>query len=150
MVEARVSVAWKVDGHVLPVEEVPAQGRYDLRERKVCGQDLDNGFGGWGGEARMTDPAWPFELRLSSPQAKFFQLYSPPHGGIFVAGERMARARHTCAGRRRVDEPGHAAGGNSEIAAVQVEGGEIGLYSPLSRTGAAAGDVGEWLKPAVC
>ena len=85
LIDTQVSVAWTVDEHVLPVDEVPAQGRYDLRERKVCGQDLDNGFGGWGGEARMTDPAWPFELRLSSPQAKFFQLYSPPHGGIFVA-----------------------------------------------------------------
>jgi aldose 1-epimerase len=33
----------------------------------------------------MTDPAWPYELRLSSPTAKFFQLYSPKEGGIFVA-----------------------------------------------------------------
>ncbi len=33
----------------------------------------------------MSDPDWPYELRLSSPQAKFFQIYSPPEGGIFVA-----------------------------------------------------------------
>ena len=65
--------------------KVPAEGRFDLRDRLVCGQDLDNGFGGWGGEARMSDPDWPFELRLSSPDARFFQLYSPPDGGIFVA-----------------------------------------------------------------
>jgi aldose 1-epimerase len=51
----------------------------------VCGQELDNGFGGWGGEARMSDPDWPFELRLSSADARFFQLYSPSKGGIFVA-----------------------------------------------------------------
>ena len=33
----------------------------------------------------MTDPDWPFEVRLSSLEAKFFQLYSPSAGGIFVA-----------------------------------------------------------------
>jgi aldose 1-epimerase len=83
--DTNVKVAWTVDEHVLPVARVPAEGRYDLRNRLVCGQDLDNGFGGWGGEARMTDPDWPFELKLSSPEARFFQLYSPPSGGIFVA-----------------------------------------------------------------
>jgi aldose 1-epimerase len=80
-----VTCAWTIDEKVLPVEKVPAEGRYDLRNRLVCGQDLDNGFGGWGGEARMNDPAWPYEVRLSSPDARFFQLYSPPGGGIFVA-----------------------------------------------------------------
>jgi aldose 1-epimerase len=84
-IDTQVSHAWTIDEHVLPVKKVPAEGRYDLRDRLVCGQDLDNGFGGWGGEARMTDPAWPYELRMSSPAARFFQLYSPPEGGIFVA-----------------------------------------------------------------
>lgn len=84
-IDTRVDCAWTVDENVLPVEKVPAEGRYDLRDRHVCGQDLDNGFGGWGGQARMTDPGWPYELRLSSPEAKFFQLYSPSQGGIFVA-----------------------------------------------------------------
>jgi aldose 1-epimerase len=84
-IDTHVDCAWTVDEKVLPVAKVPAEGRYDLRNRSVCGQDLDNGFGGWGGEARMSDPAWPYELRLSSPEAKFFQLYSPPQGGIFVA-----------------------------------------------------------------
>jgi aldose 1-epimerase len=84
-IDTDVDSAWTVDEHVLPVEKVPAEGRYGLRHRKVCGQDLDNGFGGWGGEARMSDPAWPYELRLTSPEAKFFQLYSPPQGSIFVA-----------------------------------------------------------------
>lgn len=84
-IDTKVDCAWTIDAHVLPVDRVPAEGRYDLRERRVCGQDLDNGFGGWGGEARMSDPAWPYELRLSSPDAKFFQLYSPPNGSIFVA-----------------------------------------------------------------
>jgi aldose 1-epimerase len=84
-VDTKVADVWTIDEHVLPVEKVPATGRYDLRQRRVCGQGLDHGFGGWGGEARMTDPAWPYALRLSSPTARFFQLYSPETGGIFVA-----------------------------------------------------------------
>lgn len=84
-IDTHVDCAWTVDKHVLPVAKVPAKGRYDLRHRAACGQDLDNGFGGWGGEARMSDPGWPYDLRLRSPEAKFFQLYSPPTGGIFVA-----------------------------------------------------------------
>ena len=83
--DTQVECAWTIDDKVLPVDKVPAEGRYNLKDRRICGQDLDNGFGGWGGEARMSDPAWPFELRLSSPQAKFFQVYSPASGGIFVA-----------------------------------------------------------------
>jgi aldose 1-epimerase len=80
-----VESAWTTDADVLPVDQVPAAGRYDLRDRKICSQDLDNGFGGWGGSAVMRDPDWPFELRMSSPNASFFQLYSPLAGGIFVA-----------------------------------------------------------------
>jgi aldose 1-epimerase len=83
--DTQVTDAWTVDERVLPVDKVPADGRYDLTNRLVCGQGLDNGFGGWGGEARMSDPDWPYELRLSSADAGFFQLYSPPQGGIFVA-----------------------------------------------------------------
>jgi aldose 1-epimerase len=84
-IDTRVSHAWTVDEHVLPVEKVPAEGRYDLRKRLVCGQDLDNGFDRWGGLAWMGDPGWPYELLLSSVNAGFFQLYSPSEGGIFVA-----------------------------------------------------------------
>jgi aldose 1-epimerase len=84
-IDTMVVSAWTVDESVLPVEKVPAESRYDLKHRLVCGQDLDNGFGGWGGEARMSDPAWPYDLSLLSPSARFFQLYSPSEGGIFVA-----------------------------------------------------------------
>jgi len=80
-----VSHAWTIDENVLPVDRVPATGRYDLTDRLICGQDLDNGWGGWSGRALMSDPAWPFEIELSSPQARFFQVYSPASGGIFVA-----------------------------------------------------------------
>lgn len=82
--DTRVTHAWTVDENVLPVEKVVADDRYDLRERAVCGQDLDNGFGGWNGEAVLSDPGWPFDVRLSSLEARFFQLYSPPQGSICV------------------------------------------------------------------
>jgi aldose 1-epimerase len=84
-IDTHVDCAWTVDKNVLPVDKIPAEGRYDLRDRHACGQGLDNGFGGWDGTARMSDPDWPYDLRLSSPEAKFFQLYSPADGGIFVA-----------------------------------------------------------------
>jgi hypothetical protein len=44
----------------------------------------------------------------------------------------------------------HEAGRDFELAAVPVEASELRLYSPLFLHGAALGDVGEWLKPAVC
>jgi len=84
-IDTRVTHAWTIDEHVLPVDKVPAEERYNLKDRLVCGQDLDNGFGGWGGEARLSDRGWPYEVRISSPDARFFQLYSPPAGGICVA-----------------------------------------------------------------
>lgn len=84
-IDTSVDCAWEIDEQVLPVAEVPAEGRFDLKDRKVCGQGLDHGFGGWGGTARLSDPAWPVEQELSSPEARFFQLYSPKDGGLFVA-----------------------------------------------------------------
>ena len=83
--ETQVSHAWTIDEKVLPVARVPASGRYDLSDRLICGQDLDNGWGGWCGEALLSDPGWPFQVEMSSPQARFFQVYSPASGGIFVA-----------------------------------------------------------------
>jgi aldose 1-epimerase len=80
-----VESVWTIDEKVLPVERVAASGRFDLRDRAVCGQGLDHGFGGWGGRAAITDPALPFRIEMSSPDAHFFQLYSPSSGGIFVA-----------------------------------------------------------------
>lgn len=84
-IDAGVTHAWTIDDKVLPVQKVPAEGRYDLSDRSVCGQDLDNGFGGWDARAAITDPALPFTIELSSPDARFFQLYSPRSGGLFVA-----------------------------------------------------------------
>jgi aldose 1-epimerase len=83
--DTEVAHAWTIDEKVLPVAKVPAEGRFGLSDRLVCSQGLDNGFGDWRGKARMSDPGWPHDLCLSSPDARFFQLYSPPGGGIFVA-----------------------------------------------------------------
>lgn len=84
-IATEVRTVWEIDDNVLPTAEVPATGRFDLRDRAVCSQGLDHGFGGWGGTALLTDPSWPGPLSLSSEQARFFQLYSPESGGIFVA-----------------------------------------------------------------
>lgn len=80
-----VETVWTVDANVLPVANIPAAGEYDLSGGPICGRGLDNGYGGWGGEARIEQPSVPFAVRLSSPPAGFFQLYSPRSGGIFVA-----------------------------------------------------------------
>lgn len=83
--DTEVAAAWEIDEQVLPIARVAAEGRFDLKDRLVCGQDLDHGFDGWGGIARIDDPALPFALDLSSPDATCFQLYSPRSGGLFVA-----------------------------------------------------------------
>jgi aldose 1-epimerase len=85
VLDTHVTHAWEIDEQVLPTAKVPATGRFDLHDRQVCGQGLDHGFGGWGEEVRICDPDWPAELVLSSPEARFFQLYSPVEGGLFVA-----------------------------------------------------------------
>ncbi|MFC7538039.1 aldose 1-epimerase [Sphingomonas sp. GCM10030256] len=84
VIDTTVGCAWEIDEHVLPIAKVPAAGRFDLRNRKVCGQGLDHGFGAWSGSASISESGRR-EIVLSSPDADFFQLYSPPEGGIFVA-----------------------------------------------------------------
>jgi aldose 1-epimerase len=83
--DTQVEDVWTVDEDVLPVERRPATDRYDLRDRRICGQDLDNGFSGWSGRAEIRDPRLPFSIRVSSPNARYFQVYSPASGGLFVA-----------------------------------------------------------------
>ncbi|HEX8574111.1 MAG TPA: aldose 1-epimerase [Allosphingosinicella sp.] len=80
-----VESVWEIDEQVLPVGRIAAAGRYGLSDRPVCGQGLDHGFGGWSGRAVITDPDLPFRIEMSSPNAHFFQLYSPASGGLFVA-----------------------------------------------------------------
>ena len=85
ILETDVASAWTIDDKVLPVANVPAAGRYDLKQRHVCGQSLDNGFDGWSGSATITWPDEAASVRLTSPDAGRFQVYSPPTGGLFVA-----------------------------------------------------------------
>lgn len=81
-----VAHVWTVDDKVLPVELIPATGRYDVRGGPVCGRDLDNGYDGWDGTAWIDGlPGLSGRLRMASTTARFFQLYSPPAGGLFVA-----------------------------------------------------------------
>ena len=85
LLDTGVSSVWTVDQDVLPVARLPATGRYSLQNRLICGQDLDNGFDGWSGEARITWPGQPVALKLSSPDAPYFQVYSPVGRGFFAA-----------------------------------------------------------------
>ncbi|HEX2802925.1 MAG TPA: aldose 1-epimerase [Sphingomicrobium sp.] len=84
-IQAGVEEVWTIDADVLPVERVKALGTYRIADDPVCGRGLDNGYGGWNGRALFTDPGWPFEIELSSPATRFFQIYSPREGRIFVA-----------------------------------------------------------------
>lgn len=79
-----VTGAYTVDANILPVARVAPEGRYDVGDRMVCGQGLDNAFDGWGGRSTMT---WGSGLTvtMSSPTARWFQIYSPVEGGLFVA-----------------------------------------------------------------
>ena len=67
-----------------PVARAPAEGRYDLKDRKVCGQGLDNGYEGWSGMAMLRWPNRGRGLTLAS-EARRFQLYSPAEGGLIAA-----------------------------------------------------------------
>ena len=83
-IDTSVEQVWEVDDKVLPTGVLPAVGRYALDGQPACGRGLDNGYGGWGGEMRLTagDGA---VTRMSSPDAGFFQIYSPEGGGMLAA-----------------------------------------------------------------
>lgn len=85
ILDAMVETVWTIDAEVMPVESVPADGRYDLRDRRICGQDLDNGYEGWSGEAAIRWPGPDVGLAIRSADASRFQVYSPKEGGLFVA-----------------------------------------------------------------
>lgn len=82
-IETEVAQVWEVDDQVLPTGTAPATGRYALDGQPACARGLDNGYGGWGGEMRLTDG--DRTRRMSSPDAHFFQIYSPPQGGLLAA-----------------------------------------------------------------
>jgi aldose 1-epimerase len=84
VITTRVETVWTVDDIVLPVEQIPATGRYALDGQPACARDLDNGYGGWGGEMTLSGPGGR-TTRMASPDARFFQIYSPPSGGLLAA-----------------------------------------------------------------
>jgi aldose 1-epimerase len=84
MLHTVAEAVWTVDDEVMPVERVPAVGRYDLQGRIICGQDLDNGYDGWSGETLILWPDKARGLRLTSAAPRF-QLYSPGQGGLIAA-----------------------------------------------------------------
>ena len=84
VLDTGVTEVWTVDDEIMPVCKEPATGRYDLRDRKVCGQGLDNGYEGWSGEAVLRWPNRGRGLKLTS-EAPRFQLYSPKEGGLIAA-----------------------------------------------------------------
>ena len=83
--DTKVSTVWTVDENILPIDQLPATGRYNLQNRLIGGQNLDNGFGGWGGAARICWPVQPMALEISSTDAAYFQVYSPVGQGFFAA-----------------------------------------------------------------
>jgi len=91
ILDTEVSTVWTVDENVLPVDQLPATGRFSLQNRLTGGQDLDNGFGGWGGAARIHWPGQPMALEMSSADATYFQVYSPAERDFF-AGEPVQHA----------------------------------------------------------
>ena len=59
-------------------------GRYDLIDRLSAVRiSITGSAAGTAGAHRRS--LLPFKLQLTSPGARFFQLYSPATGGIFVA-----------------------------------------------------------------
>lgn len=83
-IDTRVERVWEVDDLILPTDIAPATGRYALDDQPACGRGLDNGYGGWGGEMRLSSPASGI-TRMASPDAGFFQIYSPETGGLLAA-----------------------------------------------------------------
>ena len=76
-----VREVWTIDEEIMPVALEPASGRYDLRERRINGADLDNGYEGWSGEAELRQRGMIVRMRAEAPR---FQVYSPASGGVVV------------------------------------------------------------------
>ncbi len=84
-IDAPVGAASTADAQTLPVERVDATGRFDLRNRKIGSAGLDNAFERWSG---IADFAWldqPKRLRMTSPDATRFHIYSPIGERYFAA-----------------------------------------------------------------
>ncbi len=83
-IDTAVQAVWTVDEEIMPVDRIPATGRYSVEHRLICGQGLDNGYDGWSREATFTWPDKGRGLRMTS-DAPRLQIYSPGGGGMFAA-----------------------------------------------------------------
>lgn len=83
-IDTGVAQVWEVDEQVLPTGLAPATGRYALNGTPACARSLDNGYGGWDGDMALTCEDGVV-VRMTSPDARFFQIYSPPSGGLLAA-----------------------------------------------------------------
>lgn len=83
-IATQVEQVWEVDDKVLPTGVAPATGSYALDGQPACARGLDNGYGGWGGEMRLSYGDGCTTI-MASPDAHFFQIYSPPEGGLLAA-----------------------------------------------------------------
>ena len=83
VLDTQVDEVWTVDGDLFPDGRAPAAGRYALRERVIHHADLDNGYGGWSGDATIR---WPDgqAVRITSPE-RFFQVYAPTTEDVLCA-----------------------------------------------------------------
>lgn len=81
--DAHVEAAWTGDADALPADRVPAEGRFDLRDRALCGANLDHCFEGWSGRARIRSTA-PVEIAVAS-DAAFLHVYAPAGKDFFAA-----------------------------------------------------------------
>jgi aldose 1-epimerase len=85
VVDTDVTDVWTIDEEIMPVERVPADGRYALKHRRIDGADLDNGYDGWGGRCEIRWPDRGLGVAFSSKDVRRFQLYAPKSGGVVVA-----------------------------------------------------------------
>jgi aldose 1-epimerase len=90
MLDTEVERVWVVDADMLPVRADAPTGRYDLKRRAIGGQDLDNGYDGWSGRAKIGWPENDLWLMMIS-DAPRLQIYSPK-GENFFAAEPVTNA----------------------------------------------------------
>jgi aldose 1-epimerase len=84
-VAADVSAMWLADADTLPTESVQPPPMFAEPPGLVVEEaDLDNGFSGWDGLARISWPEWQAELDFSAgPPFRFLQLYTPSGRDFF-------------------------------------------------------------------
>jgi aldose 1-epimerase len=83
LLEARADTVWTIDSQILPVTRIKSEGRYDLRRKRICGADLDNGYEGWSGRADVFWPERAMGVSVVS-RAPRLQIYAPKSGALCV------------------------------------------------------------------